>query len=455
MRTRFFRIIAALWLGSFVSTALAAPDIQQWWTPNGVRVLFVQDDILPMLDVRVLFDAASSRDDGLPGLAALTNGLLAEGAAGKSAQQIAEDFESVGAKIDNAALRDMAYVGVRTLTRERYLDRAMTTLAEVLTQPDFPPQAFERELARMKVARQASKQSPSDIAEEAFYKALYRDHPYATPVGGTDASLAAITLDDVRAFYRKYYVAGNALVVMVGAVDRAQAQTIATKLTAALPAGQKPASLPPVPELTEAKTIRIEFPSKQSNILVGQPGMTRGDPDYFALYVANHPLGGSGFSSRLVQTIREDRGLAYSVYSYFTPMREAGPFTMGMQTRADQTDEALSLMNTELEKYVSAGPTQAELDAAKSNITGSFPLGLDSNSKLLGYLAMIGFYDLPLDYIETFIDHVRAVDLKAVNDVLKRRLHPDRMLTVIVGKGAGEDAGESASARSQPAHESG
>ena len=154
MRTRFFRIIAALWLGSFVSTAFAAPDIQQWRTPNGVRVLFVQDDILPMLDVRVLFDAASSRDDGLPGLAALTNGLLAEGAAGKSAQQIAEDFESVGAKIDNAALRDMAYVGVRTLTRERYLDRAITTLAEVLTQPDFPPQAFERELARMKVARQ-------------------------------------------------------------------------------------------------------------------------------------------------------------------------------------------------------------------------------------------------------------------------------------------------------------
>ena len=437
MRTRFLRVAAAVWLSLFAAAVLAAPDIQQWRTPNGVRVLFVQDDILPMLDVRVLFDAASSRDDGLPGLAALTNGLLAEGAAGKSAQQIAEDFESVGAKLDNDALRDMAYVGVRTLTRESYLDRAMATLAEVLTQPDFPAQAFERELARMKVAREASKQSPSDIAEEAFYKALYRDHPYATPVGGTDASLAAITPQDVRAFYRKYYVAGNALVVMVGAVDRAQAQDIAAKLTAALPAGQKPPPLPPVPELTEATTVRIEFPSKQSNIFVGQPGMTRNDPDYFALYVANHPLGGSGFASRLVQTIREDRGLAYSVYSYFTPMRKKGPFMMGMQTRTDQTEVALSLLNAELDKYVAAGPTQAELDAAKSNITGSFPLGLDSNSKLLGYLAMVGFYDLPLDYIKTFIDHVRAVDLAAVNDVLKRRFQPGRMLTVIVGNGVG------------------
>jgi len=440
MRINCFRIAAAAWLGLIATAVCAAPDIQQWQTPNGVRVLFVQDDILPMLDVRLLFDAASSRDDGLPGLAALTNGLLAEGAAGKSAQQIAEDFESVGAKFDNNSLRDMAYVGVRTLTRKRYLDRAMDTLAEVLTRPDFPAQAFERELARMKVAREATKQSPSDIAEETFYKALYRDHPYATPVGGTDESLAAIRPDDVRAFYRKYYVAGNALLVMVGAVDRTQAQAIATKLTASLPAGHKPAPLPPVPALTEAKTVRIEFPSKQSNIYVGQPGMTRNDPDYFALYVANHPLGGSGFASRLVQTIREDRGLAYSVYSNFTPMREAGPFTMGMQTRADQTEEALSLMMTELDNYVSDGPTQAELDAAESNITGSFPLGLDSNSKLLGYLAMIGFYDLPLDYIETFIDHVRAIDLAAVNDVLKRRLRPGRMLTVIVGRGAGNGA---------------
>jgi len=203
MRINCFRIAAAAWLGLIATAVCAAPDIQQWQTPNGVRVLFVQDDILPMLDVRLLFDAASSRDDGLPGLAALTNGLLAEGAAGKSAQQIAEDFESVGAKFDNNSLRDMAYVGVRTLTRKRYLDRAMDTLAEVLTRPDFPAQAFERELARMKVAREATKQSPSDIAEEAFYKALYRDHPYATPVGGTDESLAAIRPDDVRAFYRK------------------------------------------------------------------------------------------------------------------------------------------------------------------------------------------------------------------------------------------------------------
>ena len=418
-----------------VSTTQASPDIQSWETQQGTRVLFIENQLLPMVDVRIVFDAASSRDGGLPGLAMLTNGLLAEGAAGKSAQQVAESFESVGAGFDNDSLRDMAYVGVRTLTREQYMSTAISSLADVLVRPDFPDDAFERELARMKVAVEARKQSPSSIAEEAFFKAVYGDHPYAQPAGGTEQSLDQITLQDVRAFYQQYYVASNAIVAIVGAVDRAQAETIVNTIFKDLPAGDKPAPLPAVAELGGAETIKIDFPSKQSHIYVGQPGMKRNDQDFFNLYVANHPFGGSGFSSRLVETIREDRGLAYSVSSYFSPMREKGPFLMSLQTRADQTDEALSLLQTELSAYVEKGPKRDELDESISNITGSFPLGLDSNSKLLGSLAMMAFYDLPQDYLDTYVDNIRKVDGSDVRDALKRRIGVDNMVTVIVGNG--------------------
>ena len=415
----------------------AAPEIQSWTTAKGVKVLFVENNMLPMVDVRIVFDAASSRDGELPGLAKLTNGLLAEGAAGMDAQQLAESFESIGAQFDNDSLRDMAYVGVRTLTDEQYMSTAISTLADVLVRPDFPQDAFERELARMKVALEARKQSPADIAEEAFFKAVYAEHPYALPAGGTEQSLQGITPQDIRAFYRKYYVASNAITVIVGAVDRITAERMVDTLFEGLSQGNKPESLPPVPDLAQAKTLKVDFPSKQSHIYVGQPGMKRNDEDFFKLYVANHPFGGSGFASRLVQSVREDRGLAYSVSSYFSPMRERGPFMMSLQTRADQADEALSLLISELDKYVSTGPDKDELEDSISNITGSFPLGLDSNSKLLGFLAMIGFYDLAEDYLQTYIDNIRKVDRNDIRDVLKNRIDVDNMVTVIVGNGNG------------------
>ena len=194
----------------------ATPEIQTWQTENGAKVLFVPANEIPMLDVRIVFDAGSARDDGLSGLAVLTNGLLAEGAAGKTAQQIAQAFESVGANIDYDASRDMAFVGVRSLTEARYLAPAIESLKQVLTQPDFPANAYQRELNRMKVSVKAHQKSPAAIAGEAFNKAVFGDHPYASPESGTADSLEKITLDAVQAFYPQYYVAKKATLVIVG-----------------------------------------------------------------------------------------------------------------------------------------------------------------------------------------------------------------------------------------------
>jgi zinc protease len=167
---------------------------------------------------------------------------------------------------------------------------------------------------------------------------------------------------------------------------------------------------------------------------MGQPGVRRGDPDYFALYVGNQILGGGGLVSRISEEVREKRGLSYSAYSYFLPMRADGPFVLGLQTRNDSADEALKVLRQTLVDFRNDGPTGKELEAAKRNITGGFPLKIDSNSDILGYIAMIGFYKLPLDYLDTFNGKIEAVTAKQIRDAFQRRVDPDRMVTVTVGR---------------------
>ena len=413
--------------------AYAVPEIQHWQTKNGARVFFVPAMDLPMADVRIVFDGGSARDKHKAGLAVLSNALLSEGAAGLSAQQLAENFENVGAEFSNGALKDMAWLSLRSLTDDEYLKPALNNLKIILNQPDFSRKSFERVIAQMKTSLESSKQSPSAVAKKAYYAALYGDHPYASPSSGTEKSLALIKRKDVRAFYQHYYVANNAVVSIVGKLTRLQAENIAENLLADLPSGKKAAAIAAVKPLQKSKTIRINFPSRQTHILMGQPGTKRLDKDYFTLYVANHPFGGSGFASRLVDEVREKRGLAYSVYSYFSPMREAGPFTLGLQTKNNQVEQSLSIIKKELKKYVDNGPTEKELDKSLKNITGGFALRVDSNRKLAEYLSMIGFYGLPLNYLNTFVDNMKAVDLVSIRDALKRRIHPDKMITVIVG----------------------
>ena len=417
----------------FTSNAHAIPQIEHWQTSNGVLVYFIEAHDLPMVDLRLTFDAGSARDGNKPGTAMLANGLLAEGAGGQTSQQLAERFDAVGALFGNGVSRDMAWLQLRSLSDARYLQPALSTLQIILNKPDFPQDAWQRELKRLQFAVKAKQQSPAAIAEEAFNKALYGDHPYAAPEEGTEQSLATLKLKDLQAFYQRYYVTHNAMLVMVGDLDCKQAEKLAQDLLSDLPVGEKPAAIPPVPMLKEAKTIHIDFPSQQSHVLIGQPASRRDDPDYFTLYVANHTLGGSGFASRLMDEVREKRGLAYSVYSYFMPMREYGPFQLGLQTRSDQMQQALDIANQTLREYVQQGPTEKELTAAISNITGGFALRIDSNSKLAEYLSMISFYNLPLDYLDKFVERIRAVNAPAIRDALKRHLDPQRMVTVVVG----------------------
>ncbi len=432
------------WIGAILfalcSVAQAGPRIEQWQTQNGARVYFVAAPELPMVDMRVVFDAGSARDGGKPGLAALTNGLLDDGAKTAdgelNADQIAERFADLGAQFGTGVDRDMASISLRSLTKPELLQPALQTTAALLTQPAFPQNGFEREQSRVLTNLQAQEQSPGEIAGKTFFKAVYGEHPYATQALGNPDSIKQLTRDDLITHHNRYYVARNAVVAIVGAVTRKEAEAIAETLVGKLPEGEAAPKLPKVHDLDAGRTIEIPHPSAQTHILVGQPGISRDDPDYFPLVVGNHILGGNGLVARLAEEIREKRGLSYSTYSYFQPMREPGPYTLGLQTRNEQTQAALKVLRDTLKNYVENGPTPAELKAAKQNITGGFALRIDSNANLLDYLALIGYYNLPLDYLDSYNRKVEQVTLEQIRDAFKRRVKPEQMVTVIVGGGA-------------------
>ena len=422
-------------LGLFLLAQLAwaGVDIQHWQTSQGARVYFVQTPSLPMADIRVAFDAGSARDEAQFGLAALTSALLDTGAGDWNADEIANRFDSVGAAFSAGVSEDLAWLSLRSLTEKALFDKALSTFQTVLTQPRFNEDDFQREKNRTLAGLKHREESPGALANLTFSKALYHDHPYAHPEEGMVETVAGFEVDDLKQFYKKYYVSANAIVVIVGDLQKSQAAEIAEKLIAGLPVGEKPAEIPVVSMPTQATNQHIEFPSTQTHVLSGLPGTHRKDPDYFALYVGNHILGGGSLVSRLFDEVREKRGLAYSASSQFMPLFREGPFIMSLQTRNDQTEQATKVMHETLAEFIKNGPTEAELTAAKKNITGGFALRTDNNSKLTEYVTMIGFYQQPLDYLQQFPTKVEKITAADIKDAFQRRVRAEWLQTVSVG----------------------
>lgn len=428
-RTAFLGIAMLLW----TVCAQAGPKIQQWTAANGARVYYAPTEGLPMLDIRVTFDAGSARDGAQFGLSTLTVGLLDTGAGSWDADAIAKRLEGVGARMGTGVSRDSAWLSLRSLTEPKLLDVALETAREVLVHPSFNPADFEREKNNLLLGLKQREESPSDLAGLAFFRALYGDHPYAHPKEGDIATVEKLTREDLQAFYRRHFVAKNAQIVIVGEVDRAKAEAIADGLLQGMPQGEALAALPPVSQPQAAKVERKAFPSAQTHVYMGVPGIKVGDPDYFPLYVGNHVLGGSGLVSKIAEEVREKRGLAYSAFSYFYPFRLEGPFMLGLQTKNDQAEQASEVMLNTLREFIEQGPTAKELEASKQNIVGGFPMRLDSNHKLTEQIASIAFYGLPLDYLDTFVAKVEAVTAEDIRRAFRARIDIDKLQTVMVG----------------------
>lgn len=409
--------------------------IQTWTTKNGARVYFVAANELPMLDLRLVFDGGGARDGDKGGLAATVSRMLDEGTPTRDTSAIARSFERVGANYDASSYRDMAVVELRVLSDAAYRDPALEVFADVVAHPQFPAEPFARIMQGSEVGQQQQEQSPAAIASRLFYKTLYASHPYWQPPSGTRETLAKIRREDLTAFHQQYYVARNLTIAMVGALSRSEAEKVAEKVAGTLPAGKPAPALPAVAPLTKARHLHNEFPSSQTHILIGAPGIAYSDPDYYALTVGNEILGGGGFTARLMKEIRQKRGLTYGVSSSFSQMRAQGPFAISLSTRSDQAAEALKIARQVLGDFVRQGPDAEEVKEAQSSIVGGFPLGTASNSSIVGYLGAIGFYGLPLDYLDQYLLRIQAVTPEEIRAAFARHVDPDRLLVVTVGKG--------------------
>lgn len=414
--------------------ALAILPIQHWQATSGARVYFVENHDLPMLDVSVEFPAGSGYDQrAKSGVASMTQRLLTSGAEGMSEDDVSRQLADIGAQLGGRLDADRAGLSVRTLSSEAERRRAIDIVARSLRAPSFPAEVLNREKVRLVGSLKEADTKPETIVSRTFYRLAYRDHPYALRSSGEVESVEGITREDLLAFYRSHYAARYAVVALIGDVTRAQAEEIAEELTRGLPeASGKEPELPPVDPLAQAATRTVPHPAAQAHIVIGSPGVARADPDYIALYVGNFVLGGGGFVSRITEEVRQKRGLAYSASSYFYPLLRKGPFVISMQTRSDQAGEALKVARATLAAFMKNGPTAEELEGAKRNIVDGFPLRIDSNRKIHEHLALIGFYRLPLDYLEDFVQRVERVSAAEIRDAFRRHVDPSRMVTVVV-----------------------
>lgn len=417
-----------------LSAAWAGLPIQHWQTSQGARVLFVASHDLPMLDISVDFSAGSARDRAeQSGLANLTRHVMGLGAGIYDERDIAEKLADVGAVIAGRFDADRAGFSLRSLSGEAEREQSLGILTAILSQPRFNAQVLEREKARVVAVLQEAATKPASIGSKAFQAAIYGDHPYALNDAGEQAAIQGLTPDDLADFHRTHYRASNMSIAIMGDVSRVMAEAIAERLAADLPIGEAPPPLRPVQAQAQGTEMVIPHHASQSHLFMGMPGLLREDPDYFPLLVGNYILGGGGFDSRLTDSVRQKKGLAYSVYSYFMPMREMGPFLIGLQTRRDATDEAVRTVREELALYLAEGPSEIELAQAKNNLIGGFPLRIDSNRKILEHLAMINFYRLPLDWLDTYSSQVAAVTREEITRAFQARIKPAGLTTVIVG----------------------
>ena len=414
------------------SAANAAVKINHWQTSAGSDVYFVEDHDLPIIDMAVNFPAGSARDTvATSGVAGVTKYMMTLGAAGMNEEVITNKFADIGAILSGELDADRASFKLRTLTSEQA--KALKTFNQILHKPDFPQAVLDREKVRIIAGINESATMPESISSKAFMKALYGAHPYSLDESGEVESITAMKRDDLVAFYKQYYSAKSAVIALIGDMTEAQARAIAESTSSGLPQTPAIAKIAEVSLPTAPNVQSINHPASQAHILLGYPGIKRGDADYLPLYVGNYILGGGGFVSRLTEEVREKRGLVYSVYSYFMPMAELGPFQVGLQTKKEQAGEALKLVNETVAKFIKDGVTEPELKAAKDNIIGGFPMRIDSNGKILDYLSVIGFYKLPLTYLDDFNKKVGAVTTVQIKEAFQRRVKPENFVSVTVG----------------------
>lgn len=426
-----FLVYVMLGLGLLERTALAIPPVQRTILPNQLVLLVSEEHSLPLVTLQLLVDAGSWRDpQGKEGLAYVTaNGLLL-GTSKHRATVLNELLDFIGASLDASGGRDYATLSLQILKKD--LDQGLDLFLEALTQPTFPEEEIRREIEKTLGSIQAAEDQPTAVATKAFQKALFPSGPYDHPVEGTRDSLPKLSRELLVDFYRTYYHPNNAILAVVGDITLEEAQAKLLLRLTAWPQGKIPKSTVNPQFAQGPEKIQIDRPITQANIMIGHGGISRENPDYYALTVMNYILGGGGFASRLVEEIRSARGLAYSVRSSFDPGRYPGPFQIVLQTKNASAREAISLALQQMERLQKEMVSDKELEGAKKYLVGSFPLRLGTQANLAGLLVQVEYYGLGLDYPERYPSLIRSVTREDVLRVARTYLHPESCILVVV-----------------------
>jgi zinc protease len=426
-----FCLIFLLGPGLLEESLLAMPPVHRMVLSNRLVLLFAEEHSLPFLTLQLLVDAGSRSDPaGMEGLARLTAKGLLLGTSRRTITAINEELDFMGASLSASSGRDYSTLHLRVLRKD--LDRGFDLFLEALTQPIFPANELQRQVAEISAAIQSEEDQPGEVAEKAFQKNLFPASPYGHPVEGTRESLARINRNSVLQFYRDHYHPGQAILAVTG--DLAL-EELKTKL---LPRLDKwaPGNIRKNPVKTGfaegPKRIPINRQISQANIILGHGGVSRDNPDYYALSVMNYILGGGGLSSRLMQEIRNKKGLAYSVASFFAPAKYSGSFQIVLQTKNASAREAISLATEQMERIRKEPVSAKELEGAQKYLIGSFPMRLDTQGKLVNFLAQVEYFDLGLDYPQKYSGLIRSVSREEVLRVAQKYLHPEEVFLVVV-----------------------
>jgi zinc protease len=399
---------------------------------NGMVLLTSEQRSLPIVSIQLLIDGGARYDASKQeGVANLTAKLLTYGTQRRTAVQISETLDFIGANLSSDCGNDLASVSMTVLKKD--LTTGLELLAEVLTSANFPADEVERQKQSVTALLAAREEDPGYIAQRKFAELLYPGSPYGRPPEGTASSVQTIQQKSLKDFYERHYRPNRAIMAVVGDVSQTEITQAIERAFRVWRKGQ-PSGAPAVPgQIGSAQSSRINKDLTQANIVMGHEGVPRNNPDYYAIQVMNYILGGGDFSSRLMESIRNERGLAYSVYSYFAAEKSHGSFALIMQTKNETAQEAIRIANEEIRRLREQRVAADELNDAKNYLTGSFPLRLDTNQKVAAFLAQVEYFGLGLDYPERYPHLINKVTAEDVQRVANRYLHPEKLITVVVG----------------------
>ena len=432
----FFVLLFAAVLALPVDRADAAAEVEEIKTPKGLTLWYVREPAIPIIALSVQFLSGSALDpQGKEGLASFVSGMLNEGAGEMDSQafQRAIINDAIGFSA-NASL-DGFLIDLQTLSTKR--ETAFSLLGLALTKPRFDVDAVERVRAQFVQILSDAKHDPNKRSALGWFRLAFGAHPYGAPTDGTEASIATITVDDLKAYAKGRFARDNVVIGASGDVEPAEIARLVDLALGDLPATAASAELPEAAFLAAGKIAveRIDVP--QSVVSFGLPGLKREDPDFYAAYVMNYVLGGGGFTSRLYQEVREKRGLAYSVYSYLQPLKAAGLYLGGVATENSRVAESLALIKDAIARMANEGVTEEELAAAKRHLTGAYPLRFDTGAKIADMLVGVQIDKLGIDYFQKRNDLINGVTVADIARVAKRLLDPSKLVVVVAGNPTG------------------